>query len=343
MHVTSQLGGTVVRTCPTNPHPSAKDRTSMHRRTSAAHRARRFGAVAILAATTLLFASCQPKPPQPLPIGDLGTAVGNFVSSPNAVAGANDWNCKPSAAHPTPVVLVPATFVNFGANFVAISPTLKNAGYCVYSFNYGMTALSLGRIGGLGDIAQSAQTLKDFVNQVLTSTGAPKVDLVGHSQGGMMPNYYIKRLGGASKVRTLVALAPSNHGTTLSGLVTFGQNTNLLGFANTVLTLIGAPGLVQQEVDSSFQNALWADGDTVAGPRYVVIETNNDEVVTPYTNAFLSGTNVTNILIQDQCPNDNVGHIGIFLDSPAIQDIVNQLGPNTPGFQPTCSGFGISL
>ena len=74
-----------------------------------------------------------------------------------------------------------------------------------------------------------------------------------------------------------------------------------------------------------------------------MIETNNDEVVTPYTNAFLSGTNVTNILIQDQCPNDNVGHIGIFLDSPAIQDIVNQLGPNTPGFQPTCSGFGISL
>jgi triacylglycerol esterase/lipase EstA (alpha/beta hydrolase family) len=316
----------------------------MHRHPSAGRsRSRLFGVAALFATVTLAFASCNPKPPKPLPIGDLGDSLSAFVSSPDAVPGANDWNCKPSAAHPDPVVLVPATMVNFGANFVAISPTLKNAGYCVYAFNYGMTALSLGRFGGLGDIAQSAQTLKDFVNQVLASTGASKVDLVGHSQGGMMPNYYIKRLGGAAKVRTLVALAPSNHGTTLSGIVTLGQNLNVLGFANSVLTWIGTPGLVQQEVDSSFQNALWADGDTVAGPRYVVIETNNDEVVTPYTNAFLNGPNVTNILIQDQCPDDNVGHIGIYLDSPAIQNIVNQLGPNQAGFRPTCSGYGIGL
>ncbi len=33
-----------------------------------------------------------------------------------------------------------------------------------------------------------------------------------------MPNYYIKFLGGASKVDTFIGLAPSNHGTTLSGL-----------------------------------------------------------------------------------------------------------------------------
>ena len=35
----------------------------------------------------------------------------------------------------------------------------------------------------------------------------------GHSQGGMMPRYYLKFLGGASKVDDLVGLAPSNHGT----------------------------------------------------------------------------------------------------------------------------------
>jgi hypothetical protein len=63
--------------------------------------------------------------------------------------------------------------------------------------------------------------------------------------------------------------------------------------------------------------------------------------VTPSTNAFLSGPNVTNILIQDQCPSDPVGHVGILLDSPTIQNVVNQLGPNTPGFRPTCSGYGI--
>ena len=45
-------------------------------------------------------------------------------------------------------------------------------------------------------------------------TGAAKVDLVGHSQGGMMPRDYLKNLGGAAVVDDLVALSPSNHGTT---------------------------------------------------------------------------------------------------------------------------------
>ena len=46
------------------------------------------------------------------------------------------------------------------------------------------------------------------------AAGAHKVSLVGHSQGGMLPRYYIKFLGGAGKVDDLIGLAPSNHGTT---------------------------------------------------------------------------------------------------------------------------------
>lgn len=308
-----------------------------------ARSARSTAAIALLAVTALIGASCDPDPGDDLPIGDLGTAVSNYVASPDAVAGANDWDCEPSAAHPNPVVLVPATLVNFGANFVAISPTLKNAGYCVFALNYGMNHLSLGRIGGLDHIPDSAKELRTFVNRVLDATGADKVDLVGHSQGGMMPHYYIEKLGGADKVRTLVGLSPSNHGTTLSGIVTLGAHLNLLGFANTILVGIGTPALSQQIIGSPFQQDLFDHGDTVPGPRYVVIQTKHDKVVTPYTNAFLDGPNVTNILIQDQCPANPVGHTGMFLDSPTIQNIVNQLGPNTPGFQPTCSGYGPGL
>ena len=46
--------------------------------------------------------------------------------------------------------------------------------------------------------------------------------MVGHSQGGMMPRYYIKFLGGADKVDDLVGLAPSNHGTSNPLLLTPG-------------------------------------------------------------------------------------------------------------------------
>lgn len=297
--------------------------------------------MSMAAALTLLFTAAPADARPTYPVGDLGTAVRNFFASPDAVAGANDWSCKPGAEHPYPVVLTPATFVNMGANWATLSPMLANAGYCVYSFNYGMTALSLGRIGGLGDIARSAATMSAFVDRVLASTGAAKVDVVGHSQGGMMPNYYIKRLGGAAKVHTFVGLAPSNHGTTLLGIVDLGRQLDLLGFANGFLTLIGTPGLVQQEAASNFQKSLFADGDTVPGPRYVVIETKYDEVVTPYTTAFLNGAR--NILVQDQCPADRVGHVGMFIDSPVLQNVLNVLGPDQPGFHPTCTGYGLPV
>jgi triacylglycerol esterase/lipase EstA (alpha/beta hydrolase family) len=101
----------------------------------------------------------------------------------------------------------------------------RAGGYCVYAFNYGATLASLEvwpfigpRIDALGHIEKSAEELSSFVNNVLSKTKASKVDLVGHSQGGMMPNYYIKDLGGATKVNELIGLAPSNHGTTLDGL-----------------------------------------------------------------------------------------------------------------------------
>lgn len=308
------------------------------RRVSTTARLRTAG---LVVAALALLAACQPKPADPLPIGGISDALAAYVASPNAVPGANDWACKPSAAHPTPVVLVHATGVNLGANWVALSPMLKNAGYCVYAFNYGMTVLSLGRFGGLGDIADSARALRDFVERVRTSTGAGKVDLVGHSQGGMMPNYYLKNLGGASKVRVFVGLSPSNHGTTLLGIVTLGADLNVLGFTNSLLWGLGIPGLAQQESGSSFQKNLFASGDTVPGPRYVVIQTKYDRVVTPYTNAFLAGA--TNILVQDQCPTDKVGHVGMFADRVVLANVLNQLGAADPNFKPACTGFGVGL
>lgn len=311
-------------------------------------RGRRSARIALIAVVALLAAACQPdKPAAPLPIGGALEAANGYVFEPNKLAGANDWNCKPTAEHPNPVVLVPGTFTPYGANWVALSPLLKNEGYCVYALNYGMTWLSADRVGGLASVASSAGELKTFVDKVLSKSGATKVDIVGHSQGGMMPNYYIKRLGGAAKVDTLIGLAPSNHGTTLSGLThfadslvdPFGSPVSLLDVINALMGKAGMQGLIDQEEGSVFQTALFADGDTVPGVNYVVIQTTRDLVVTPYHNAFLDGAK--NITLQDQCPSNPVGHAGIFLDSPALQNVLNELDSNpVPDFQPTCSGYG---
>ena len=282
----------------------------------------------------------------PVHYGDaaLAESINAELYYPTLVPGANN-GCKPSSAHPYPVVLVIATLSDEGSNWVTGAPLLSNNGYCVYTFNYGETGLSdFGRIDALGRIENSAAELSSFVNKVLSSTKASKVDLVGHSQGGMMPNYYLKFLGGAAKVNELIGLAPSNHGTTEDGLVELLNQFPFAPGLARLIEFIGAPSLVQQEAGGEFQTHLFAGGDTVPGVRYVVIETTHDEVVTPYTNAFLSGPNVTNITLQSQCPTDPVEHIGMASDSPVWQNVLNQLSatPNS-SFKATCSNFGIGL
>ncbi len=255
--------------------------------------------------------------------------LGGFLSPTTSPAGSNNWSCKPSSAHPYPVVLVHGTFENMDDNWGGASPLLADNGYCVFAFNYGGSS-SGSDIQGTGDIAAGAGQLAAFVNQVLAKTGASKVDLVGHSQGGMMPRYYIKFLGGAATVDKLVALAPSNNGTTLDGLTQLGDTLGVLAPTNDFL-MSACEACVQQEVGSSFLANLNAGGETSAGVSYTVIETKDDEVVTPYTNAFLpAASNVSDILVQNQCVLDQSDHLELAYDPVALTDVLNALDPAHP-------------
>jgi triacylglycerol esterase/lipase EstA (alpha/beta hydrolase family) len=255
-------------------------------------------------------------------------ALAGFGSPGTPPPGADNFGCRPTAAHPYPVVLVHGTFANQDDNWQAASPLLANHGYCVFSFNYGGASPSAD-FQGTGDIAASAQQLASFVTQVLAATGAAKVDLLGHSQGGMMPRYYLKFLGGARFVNALVALAPSNHGTTLDGLTALVQALGAAGLVTSGLNAL-CPACVEQEAGSAFLASLNAGGETVPGVSYTVIESRYDEVVTPYTSAFLSGPGVTNLTLQDQCPLDLSDHLEIAADPVALADALNALDPAAP-------------
>ncbi len=114
--------------------------------------------------------------------------------------------CRPNALHPYPVVLVHGTFEDAAQNWATLAPYLQARGYCVYALNYGQR--------GTQDIHASSLQLKTFIEKfVLPNTGAAKVDIVGHSQGGFMPRDYINHSGGDKTVDELVGLSPSNHGT----------------------------------------------------------------------------------------------------------------------------------
>jgi triacylglycerol esterase/lipase EstA (alpha/beta hydrolase family) len=251
------------------------------------------------------------------------TAARAADTAATSSSGWNDYSCKPSAAHPRPVVLVHGTLANSVDNWLALAPYLEDRGYCVFSFDYGQLS-GVPVFYGLGPIDKSAEQLSAYVDKVLTATGAAKVDLVGHSQGGMMPRYYLKFLGGAAKVNALVGIAPDNHGTDLDGF------TNLLPYFPGAADLISAstPGLADQIVGSAFLTKLNAGGDTVPGVHYTVIATKYDEVVTPYSSQFLSGSDVHNVLLQNLCALDLSEHALIGLtDRIAFHEAANALDP----------------
>ncbi len=259
----------------------------------------------------------------PAPAAADGLPVPLPTSPEGDVPGVNDWSCAPTAAHPRPVVLVHGTFGDRRHLLENLSTALLGQGYCVFSLDYGNR--------GTQDIATSASTLKAFTDKVLAATGARKVSMVGHSQGGMMPRYYLKFLGGRTKVDDLVGLVPSNHGTSDTG-----PGNPLTQAAFGVL----CPACVQQTAGSAFLTELNAGDETPGRVSYTQITTRYDEVVTPYLSAYLApGRRTTNITLQDLCPYDLSEHVTIPTDPVAIQLVLNALarrGPADPAFRPAC-------
>jgi pimeloyl-ACP methyl ester carboxylesterase len=236
-----------------------------------------------------------------------------------ALPGSAAAACQPPAAHPYPVILVHGTFANQALSWNALRPLLEADGFCVFSLDYGNNAT--------GPMAQSGDTVAAFARQVLAQTGAAKVSFVGHSQGGSLSRYVAKDKGLLAQTDDIVGLAPSSHGTTQP----------LTGPA----ALLGCAACADQAAGSPFMQALNTPPEAPGPASYTVVSTRYDEVVTPYQSQALSGTGVTNVVLQDRCAGDHTEHVGIIYDPVALQWTRNALlraGPANPDFVPDCSG-----
>jgi len=252
-----------------------------------------------------------------------------FFTPTKPPAGANDPSITVAAEHPLPVILLNGTTGTQGVNWSVGAPVLANAGYKVFTFNYGNTTAEPNfPIQAMGDIRKSGLELAAEVDRVLALTGAPKVILIGHSQGGgILPVYYVNELGGADKVSQVIGIAPSNHGTDfnqLNGLASIP----ILGPLFVALSNAIAPGLFQQALGSPFQHEVYGNGDTRPGVLYTTISSVNDEVVTPYTQQALTGPNVTNVVLQQRYPGLVLGHANIFTSPQAMAAVVDALAGN---------------
>jgi triacylglycerol esterase/lipase EstA (alpha/beta hydrolase family) len=247
---------------------------------------------------------------------DARTNVPPFLVREGAPPPGANIACKPTKQHPHPVVLVHGTFETMEQNWAVLAPRLKQRGYCVFALNYGNR--------GLGPIQDSAQELGTFVDNVLRYTGARKVSLVGHSQGGMMPRFWIKNLGGKSKVADMVGIAPSNYGTELSQ----PDFRAALGISNP------CTACEQQKAGSRFLRNLNRGDDTPGPGSFTQIATDDDEIIIPYTRCFLRGTERTsNITLQRYNGGLPVTHQNIYNDPFAqrlVFDALANPGPANP-------------
>jgi pimeloyl-ACP methyl ester carboxylesterase len=100
-----------------------------------------------------------------------------------------------TAAHATPVVFVHG-LLGDPSNFLVLRTFLSRLGIRSFaSFSYAPRL----------DYQTMAPRLGEMIERVCRETGSPRVDVVGHSLGGLIARYLVE-LGDGSRVRRLVTL-----------------------------------------------------------------------------------------------------------------------------------------
>jgi triacylglycerol lipase len=211
----------------------------------------------------------------------LAVVVGTVLAA-RGPAGAPD--SRPAQDALGPVLLVPG----YGGSQESLAPLARRLRAA------GRDARVLALVGdGRGDLSAQVVALDAAVDAALAA-GAPSVDLVGYSAGGVVVRVYVAELGGGSTVRRAVSLASPQHGTDLAALA------GALGSQ-------ACPTACQQlDPDSDLLRRLNAGDESPPGPAWVSVWTEDDATVVPPDSGALDGA--LDFSVQSVCPGLHVEH-----------------------------------
>jgi triacylglycerol lipase len=165
---------------------------------------------------------------------------------------------------------------------------------------------------GTGDLVQQARALETTVRALLDA-GAPSVDVVGYSAGGVVARIWADRFGGAGQARRIVTLGSPHQGTEVANLAV-------------QLAPDQCPTACRQLApDSDLLRGLPAGA--IPGPRWVSVWTTHDDVVSPPSSGRLQGA--VDVELQAVCADDTVNHSGLPED-PLVAGIVARALAPTP-------------
>ena len=225
----------------------------------------------------------------------LGGVVG--VRSLRSGEPAVDPIARPAQDRPGPVLLVPG----YGGSRAGL---LQLAGRIEAT---GRSATVLTLVGdGTGDLSAQVAVLDTAVDAVLAA-GAPSVDVVGFSAGGVVAGLWVARDDGAAKARRVVTL-----GSPLAG-------TSLAATASVVAPDVCPTACRQLAPGSAEISELTRSRVGAAVPWLSVWTADDDTVTPPATAAQLAGT--VQLQIQAVCPGARVTHSALPTD-PAVTGVV---------------------
>jgi triacylglycerol lipase len=161
--------------------------------------------------------------------------------------------------------------------------------------------------GGTGDLLVQADTLDAAVRAALTA-GAPSVDVIGYSAGGVVTRLWVERHDGAAVARRIVTLGSPLHGARIAG-------------AGSALAPDACPQACRQLAPGSAVLREIDDEALPDGLPWLSIWTENDETVQPPDSARLDGA--VNVPVQGLCPQVRVSHSGLPTD-PVVTALVLQ-------------------
>ncbi len=217
------------------------------------------------------------------------------------------------------------------------------AGHEQYDWNYGVYLPDRGidfcivtyPDRGFGDMQESAEYVVWAINEIHARSGRP-VDVVGHSQGGLLPRWAATFWPSVREATDdMILIAGPHHGTSAGG---FDADQNPAGMP---------PVFWQFNAQSNFFRALNAGDETPGDIDWTQIYTLQDELVQPSapvpTAALDFGVDnakVTNVLIQDVCPARVVDHLTIGTTDLLAFDMVVAAATNDGPLDVAAMGLG---
>lgn len=172
--------------------------------------------------------------------------------------------------------------------------------------------------GGLIDIHESARQLKNKIADMQLRTGAQKINVIGHSQGGIVARTYIRDFGG-SAIESLISLGTPHQGVSR-------ERNPLMELMGAVLfhcfwdPSIPSSPMCPQLLEGSQLIQELNQRDPADPVFYTNIASRNDVFTNPDTNGKMSNCDRTNaagellqcnVAVQDFCPANLVEHVGL--------------------------------